>query len=71
MPEKDGYALLRELRSRAPDLGGSVPALALTAFARPEDIVQARDAGFQLHLAKPVEPGELVAAVHRLAHSGA
>ncbi|WP_437278540.1 ATP-binding protein [Sorangium sp. So ce375] len=71
MPEQDGYALLRELRSRAPDLGGSVPALALTAFARREDIVQARDAGFQLHLAKPVDPGELVAAVHRLARSGA
>ncbi|WP_441289906.1 hybrid sensor histidine kinase/response regulator [Sorangium sp. KYC3313] len=71
MPEQDGYALLRELRSRAPDLGGSVPALALTAFARREDIVQARDAGFQLHLAKPVQPGELVAAVYRLARKGA
>ncbi|WP_437589670.1 ATP-binding protein [Sorangium sp. So ce1000] len=71
MPNQDGYALLRELRSRPPDLGGSVPALALTAFARREDVVQARDAGFQLHLAKPVEPVELVAAVHRLARSGA
>jgi CheY-like chemotaxis protein len=67
MPLQDGYRLLRDLRSRAPEHGGSVPAVALTAFTRAEDVDRAMDAGFQLHLAKPVEPADLVAAVHRLA----
>jgi len=67
MPLQDGYRLLRDLRSRAPDHGGAVPAIALTAFTRDQDVDRAMDAGFQLHLAKPVDPAELVAAVHRLA----
>jgi PAS domain S-box-containing protein len=67
MPREDGYTLLRNLRSRAPDQGGSVPAIALTAFTRREDVDRAMEAGFQLHLAKPVEPADLVAAAHRLA----
>ena len=67
MPLEDGYRLLHELRSRGPDDGGSIPAVALTAFTRREDVDRAIDAGFQLHLAKPVEPADLVAAVHRLA----
>ncbi|HVJ94809.1 MAG TPA: ATP-binding protein [Labilithrix sp.] len=67
MPGEDGYSLLRKIRQRAPEAGGLVPALALTAFARREDVQRAKDAGFALHLAKPVEPAELIAAVHRLA----
>ena len=61
MPELDGYALLRELRA----LGGAgaIPVIALTAFARAEDRTRALRAGFRLHLAKPVEPAELVATV--------
>jgi len=51
---------------RAED-GGQTPAVALTAFARSEDRQRAMMAGFDLHLAKPVEPGELVAVVNRLA----
>jgi PAS domain S-box-containing protein len=67
MPRRDGYDLLHELRSRAPDHGGSIPAVALTAFTRGEEVERAMDAGFQIHLAKPVEPADLVTAVHRLA----
>jgi PAS domain S-box-containing protein len=69
MPLQDGYRLLRELRARALDRGGAVPAVALTAFTRSEDVDRAIDAGFQLHLAKPIEPPDLVAAVHHLARS--
>jgi PAS domain S-box-containing protein len=68
MPRQDGYRLLRDLRSRAPGRGGSVPAIALTAFTRGEDVDRAMAVGFHLHLAKPVEPADLVAAVHRLAN---
>ena len=65
MPELDGYGLLRELRA----LGGAgaIPAIALTAFARAEDRTRALRAGFRLHLAKPVEPAELVATVASVA----
>ena len=66
MPGKDGYQLIRELRSRAPDRGGAIPAVALTAFARSEDRARAMLAGYQMHLAKPVEPWELVATVGSL-----
>jgi CheY-like chemotaxis protein len=65
MPGKDGYELIRTVRSTTgPD---QLPAAALTAFARPEDAVRAHDAGFQIHLAKPVEPEELVRIVAQLA----
>jgi CheY-like chemotaxis protein len=65
MPEMDGYALLRELRGR-PETP-RIPAAAVTAYARPEDRRQALLAGFQMHVAKPIEPGELVAVVASLA----
>jgi len=61
MPGKDGYQLLRELRSRR--LSDRIPAIALTAFARSEDRMRALLAGYQVHLPKPVEPHELLAAV--------
>jgi CheY-like chemotaxis protein len=67
MPGKDGYQLIREVRSRAPEHGGLVPAIALTAFARSEDRTRALLAGYQMHLAKPVNPEELVASVASLA----
>jgi CheY-like chemotaxis protein/anti-sigma regulatory factor (Ser/Thr protein kinase) len=67
LPIEDGYALLRKVRSRGPDRGGNVPAAALTAFARAEDRLRALEAGFQTHLAKPIDPSELVATVARLA----
>jgi CheY-like chemotaxis protein len=67
MPGEDGYALLRELRGRPPDRGGRIPAAALTAYARPLDADRAMAAGFQVHLAKPVEPSDLAAVIARLA----
>jgi len=66
MPGEDGYSLIRRLRG----LNGavaSIPAAALTAFAREEDRQEALDAGFQLHLSKPIDAGSLVAAVATLA----
>ena len=63
MPEEDGHMLMRKLRSLGPEHGGDIPAIALSAYARAEDRVQAVRAGFQMHLAKPVEPAELIAVV--------
>jgi hypothetical protein len=67
MPGTDGYQLIKELRLRPAEQGGSVPAAALTAYARTEDRLRALRAGFQLHLAKPVQPSELVTVVASLA----
>ena len=67
MPGTDGYQLLRELRLRSSQQGGSVPAAALTAYARTEDRLRALRAGFQLHLSKPVQPAELITVVASLA----
>jgi signal transduction histidine kinase/ActR/RegA family two-component response regulator len=67
MPVTDGYELIRELRERPSSRGGNVPALALSAYARTEDRLRALRAGFQLHLAKPVQPSELVTVVASLA----
>ncbi len=63
MPGQDGYGLLAQVRSLPQEHGGEVPAIALTAFARPEDRIRALEAGFLEHLAKPVEQGELLAAI--------
>ena len=63
MPEEDGYALIQTVRALTPDDGGAVPAIALTAYAREEDRLRSLEAGFQAHLAKPVEPGAVVKAV--------
>ena len=67
MPGRDGYDLIREVRLLPPNRGGSVPAAALTAYARAEDRRRLLDAGFSMHLAKPVEPAELLAVVASLA----
>ena len=65
MPGRDGYELIRVVRSTTgPE---DLPAAALTAYSRPEDAARAREAGFQMHLSKPVEPYELVKVVARLA----
>ena len=63
MPGEDGYALLRDLRSRAGERGDALPAIALTAYARAEDRVKALAWGFERHVVKPVEPSELVSIV--------
>src|SRR5688572_24744735 len=67
MPGEDGYALLEYLRTAPPELGGGTTAIALTAYAREEDRARALQAGFAAHVAKPVEPDELVEVVARVA----
>jgi len=67
MPDEDGYSLMRKVRALDPDRGGRVPAVALTAYAREEDRLRALLAGYQVHVAKPVNPSELVAVVVGLA----
>jgi PAS domain S-box-containing protein len=68
MPGEDGYTLLARLRALESTNGAArVPAVALTALARPEDSRRALLAGYQLHIAKPVEPGQLTDAVARVA----
>jgi CheY-like chemotaxis protein len=67
MPGEDGYSLIRKVRNLEAESGGHIPAIALTAFAREEDRILALDAGFQMHVAKPVDPFELVAVVAKLA----
>jgi PAS domain S-box-containing protein len=67
MPGQDGYDFMRKLRSLPADAGGHTPAAALTAFARSEDRMRALRAGYQTHIAKPVDPAELVAVVASLA----
>ncbi|MBE9167085.1 response regulator [Pleurocapsales cyanobacterium LEGE 06147] len=67
MPDEDGYALLRRIRALEPKKGGRIPAIALTAYARTQDRRAALLAGFQSHVAKPVEPAELIAVIANLA----
>jgi len=68
LPDVDGYELMQRIRRLDPGDGGGIPAVALTAFARSEDRTRALRAGYQAHLAKPVEPAELVAAIARFAN---
>jgi signal transduction histidine kinase/ActR/RegA family two-component response regulator len=67
MPELDGYGLIRAVRERAADAGGGVPAVAVSAYASKEDRQRALAAGFQEHLAKPVDVPRLVLTLSRLA----
>ena len=70
MPEIDGFEFITRLRASAnPDVR-DIPAAALTAFARSEDRTKALLCGFEMHLAKPVDPGELVASVATLVRRG-
>ena len=66
MPGEDGYSLIRRIRALSPPGVASVPAAALTAFAREEDRALALNAGFQMHLAKPIDSSALIAAVATL-----
>jgi len=66
MPFEDGNSFLRRVRALPPERGGDVPAIALTAYARPEDRRATEDAGFQLHLVKPVRPDQLLGALESL-----
>ncbi|TKC97057.1 GAF domain-containing protein [Polyangium fumosum] len=66
MPGDDGLSLIRKIRSRTPDRIATMPAIALTAYTRPEDRVRALNAGFQMHVPKPVDPTELVVTIASL-----
>jgi PAS domain S-box-containing protein len=67
MPELDGYHLMRNVRALPPEHGGKTPAVALTAFSRPEDRLRALRVGYQMHLTKPVDQAELIVVVANLA----
>ncbi len=63
MPNEDGYCLIRKLRELGSAHARGIPAMALTAYATDEDRLQALSAGFQIHVAKPIEPENFVASL--------
>ena len=67
MPREDGYSLIRRIRALSPDAGRDTPAAALTAYASAADRVRVLGAGFNIHMAKPVQPAELATVVASLA----
>jgi len=67
MPRTDGFALIAQLRQHADPKIRALPAAALTAYARSEDRTKVLRAGFQIHLAKPIDPAELVTTIASLA----
>ena len=69
LPGEDGYALVRKIRELESGRGRRIPAIAVTAHARAEDGSRALAAGFQVHLAKPVEPAELLELIASLAEA--
>ncbi|MGA9377939.1 MAG: response regulator [Phormidium sp.] len=66
MPDMDGYMLMRQIRSMPAEQGGQIPAIALTAYAGESNQQQALKAGFQWHLAKPVEPMDVISVIIEL-----
>jgi two-component system, chemotaxis family, CheB/CheR fusion protein len=67
MPEENGYMLIRQVRALSAEAGGQIPAAALTAYVRDEEYQEAIAAGFQVHLAKPITPEQLLLVVASLA----
>jgi PAS domain S-box-containing protein len=65
-PDKDGYELIRQVRERDAEQGGKIPAIAVTARATAEDRVRALSSGFQMHMARPIDPDEMIAVVASL-----
>jgi len=63
MPGEDGYSQMRRVRALDPEQGGRIPAIAVTAYSRTEDHVQAMAAGFQTHFSKHVNASELAHAI--------
>lgn len=66
MPGEDGYALIRKLRDLEPELGRGIPAMALTAYGRPEHHARIASSGFQRYVQKPVEPETLGHLIRQL-----
>jgi CheY-like chemotaxis protein len=71
MPDEDGHMLMRRIRGLTVEQGGQMPAIALTANAKESDRLQALAAGYQQHLAKPVDPDVLLQAVLEMSASKA
>jgi PAS domain S-box-containing protein len=69
MPDEDGYTLIRQIRSRPKEAGGQIPAAAVSAYVGEENRQLALDAGFHIHIAKPLDPIDLIATVQKLAAS--
>jgi signal transduction histidine kinase/ActR/RegA family two-component response regulator len=67
MPEEDGYTFIRKVRALDADHGGRTPAVALTAYGRTQDRTLSLTAGYNMHVPKPVDPGELTAIVANVA----
>jgi CheY-like chemotaxis protein len=70
LPEEDGYVFVGKLRARPGRLGASLPVIALTAYARPEDRRSTVTAGFNAHISKPVDGDELIAVISNLYRMG-
>jgi signal transduction histidine kinase len=70
MPQEDGYALIRAIRGLRPEEGGSIPAIALTAYASELDRSTLLSAGFQMHLPKPIDPTKLPTLLAGLGRTG-
>jgi CheY-like chemotaxis protein len=70
MPETDGYELMRTVRGMPSRHGGDIPAAALTAYAGAQDRMKVLQAGYQMHVPKPIQPAELAAVVASLAKGG-
>jgi PAS domain S-box-containing protein len=66
MPGEDGYVLMKRLRSLPPDQGGTIPAIAVTAYGRMEDRIRIISAGYQMHVVKPLQAVEVIAMVAKL-----
>jgi len=70
LPDLDGFEMIRRIRSHPDTVLRGTPAIALTAYARSQDRVRALESGFQMHIGKPADPAELVAAIFALAKRG-
>jgi CheY-like chemotaxis protein len=66
MPDQDGYTLIARVRGMPRERGGATPAACLTGYTTAADRRRALEAGFNMHLAKPIEPSELIAVVANL-----
>jgi CheY-like chemotaxis protein len=69
MPEMDGYAFLRQIRALDDEFGKAVPVVALTAFAGAENRLKTKQAGFEIHLDKPIDPPQLIDTIDMLIKS--
>lgn len=67
MPGEDGYTLIRQIRARSIEDGGKTPAIALTAYGRAQDRMLSLTAGYNMHVPKPVDPGELTTIIASVA----